>query len=116
MCAEEDIARQLFQNSEAVTIVRCDLGILRVVHQLVTGIDVGAANDDDMKSAAKFGLIEGPGCGALGVAGGEARRERNSAERNGVAVMQDAVDMRGREVHGFVVGVMEVGCAAGLDD
>ncbi len=97
-------------------VVGGDLRIDLVADELVAGIDVGAADDDDVERAAGFGFVEGPGGGALGVAGGEVRGEHGAAEANRVAVVEDAIDVRGREVHDLVGGVVEVGAAAGLDD
>ena len=84
-----------------MAIVGGDLRIGLVVDELVAGIDVGAADDDDVKGAAVFLLVEGPGGGALGVAGGEVRGERGAAEGDRVAVVKDAVDLRRREATSF---------------
>src|SRR5262245_35915414 len=47
---------------------------------------------------------------------GEVRGKRSAAERNGVAIVEDAVYLGLRKPHGFVGAVMEVFAAAGLDD
>src|SRR5580692_378525 len=44
------------------------------------------------------------------------RRERNAAERDLVAVMQNAIDMRGRKMHGLIAAIVEIRSAAGLDN
>ena len=86
-----------FEHLEFVPVVVGDLRIGLVADQLVAGIHVGAADDDDVQGSAVFRLIERPGGGALGVAGGQVRGERGAAERHGIAVVQHAVDLRRRE-------------------
>ena len=114
--AEEDVAGKILEDLKLVAVIGGDLGIGLVGDEFVAGVDVGAADDDDVKGATVFDFVEGPGGGAFGVAGGEVRGEGDAAEGDVIAVVEDAVNMRGREAHGFIGRVMEVGRATRLDD
>ena len=113
--AEKDVARQALEHFEFLAVVLGDLRIGTVGNQLVAGIDVGAANDDDMEGATVFRLIEGPGGRAFGVARGKVRGQARAAKAYLLAVVQNAVDLCRREVHGLVGRVLEVVFAARLD-
>ena len=113
--AEEYVAGKLAKDLELMAVVIGDLRVRFVVDEFVAGVDIGAADDDDVEGAAVVLLVKGPGCGALGVAGGEMRSERDTAERDGVTVMKSSVDLCGGEPHGPVVGVVEVVAASRFD-
>ncbi len=116
MRAEEDIAGQVFEDGKAALVVRCDLRIGLVAGELVAGIHVGAADDDDVQDATVLFLVHRPGRCAFGVARSEVRGENRAAEAHRVAVVQHAVDVSGRELHGMIRAVLKIGFAAGLDD
>src|SRR6185369_15101820 len=103
------------QNLKLVTIVVGDLRIGFVGNELVAGIDVGAADNDDVEGAAVFSLIEGPGRSAFRVARSEVSGQARAAKAYLLAVVQNAVDACRREVHGFVGSIFEVAFAARLD-
>ncbi len=69
-----------------------------------------------IEGSARPRFVHSPCRGPFGVACGEVRGEDDAAERDFVAVVKHAVDVRGREMHGLVGAVLEVGAAAGLDD
>src|SRR5579863_902225 len=78
--AKEDVAGQGFEDSKLVAIIVRDLRIGRVADKFVAGVHIGAADDDDMQGFSGFRLVHGPGCGSLGVPGGFAGGENDSAE------------------------------------
>src|ERR1700729_606224 len=92
-----------------------DVGIGWVVDELVTFQDAGAAYDNDVEDFARLGFIESVGDSAGSVTGSKMRDEGCTAEADFVAVMQDAVDVRGRIPHGFVVAESEISVAARFD-
>src|SRR5208282_3954929 len=108
MRAEEDVTGETLKHSELMAVIGGDSGIRRVAHKLVPRIDVGAADDNDVEGAACFRLVEGPGGSAFGVARCEVRGENCAPERDRIAIMQGAVDVRRREAHRLVVSVVEV--------
>src|SRR6478752_10748440 len=112
VCAEEDVAGELLQNLEFVAVVVGNLRVGFVGNELVAGIDVGTANNNDMEGAAVLRLIESPGCCAFGVACGEVSLQARTAKAYLFAVVQNAVDVCRREVHGIVGCVLEVALAA----
>ena len=75
MGAEENVAGQRFKHRKTALVVRSYLRISLVANQLVPGIHVGAADDDDVENAAAFCLVHRPGSGAPGVPGSEMRGE-----------------------------------------
>ena len=84
------------------------------VDEAEAGVDVPASDDDDVAGRAVVFGDHGPGGAAAGVAGGFVRGEDGAAERHRFAIMQDAVDLRGRI--GLLATVGEVGAAAVFDD
>ena len=44
------------------------------------------------------------------------RGENRAAEADGVAIVEDAINVRGREVHRRICAVLKIGLAARLDD
>src|ERR1039457_404405 len=115
MRAQENVAGQGVEHLKAVPVVLGDARIGLVADEFVAGVHVGAADDYYVESAARFGFVHCPGCGSLGVAWGEVGGEDGAAEAHDVAVVEDAVDMCWREVHGGICAVVEVRFAAGLD-
>ena len=60
MGAKEDVAWETPESLEFVAIVIGDVRIGLVVHELVAGIHVWAADDDHVEGAAVFSLVQGP--------------------------------------------------------
>jgi hypothetical protein len=94
--AEENVARQRFENPERSFVVRRDLRIGGVVYKLVAGIHIRATDDHDVVVLAVLVNFERPGGAAPRVAGREVRRQDNSAQPHLVAVVQNTADLRRR--------------------
>ena len=75
-----------------MTIVVGDFRVSLVIYKFVAGVDVGAADDDDVEGSSALLFVEGPGGGAFGVSRGEVRGKGGAAERDGVAVVKNVVD------------------------
>ena len=99
--AEKDVAGERFQHLELVAIVARDLRVGGVANQFVAGIHIGAADDHDVERLPALFLIEGPGGGALRMAGRLVGSENGSAQRNRVPIVEHAVHARGRETTGL---------------
>ena len=102
MRTEKDVAGELVKDGKAALVVRGNLRIGPVADEFVTGIDVWAADDDDVQKAAILGFVQRPGGGSFGVAGGEMRGEYRATERNCAAVVKNAINVRGRIVVSFL--------------
>jgi len=113
--AQEDIAGQALEHLELMAVVVGDARIGRIAHQFVAGIDIRTANDDNVERAPTLFLIKSPGGGSLGMAGGPMRGQHRASERDLVAVVQDAIDVRGGKPKSLVGRVVEVGPSAGLN-
>src|SRR5271157_28003 len=70
MSAEKNVAGQALEHLKAMMVVRSDLRIGLVVHQLIAGIHIWTADDDHVESTAGFGFIKGPSSGSSSVARG----------------------------------------------
>ena len=120
--AEEDVAGQGVQCGEGVLEIASDAGVGRwlagAVDEVVLGPEGIAAEDHDIAQlrgwVAGEMYAEGPCGAAAGVAGGLVGGEGEAAKRDRVVVVQDAVDVGGREGFERVAGGEEVGLAAGL--
>src|SRR4051812_2691309 len=61
MGAEEDVAGERFQDGESLGEVGGDFGVVGIVDEAKAGIDVGAADDDDIVGFSGVGRFPGPG-------------------------------------------------------
>lgn len=94
-------------------VVLGDLGIRCVADELVAGIHVRAADDDDVVGLPAVVHLHRPRRAALGVSRREVRDEHRAAELHLIAVVEDAIDLRGRVERGRRVAIVEVALAAG---
>ena len=83
------------------------------IDEAKSGIDVPAADDDDVDELALVGSAEGPGGASAGVAWSFVRDQHDAAQLDAIAIVEDAIDMGGRIE---VVGIEEVLCAAAFDN
>lgn len=116
MRAEKNVASQLVEDRKATFVVFGNLRIGSVADQLVARVHIWAADNYDVEKLTAFRLIESPRRGSPRVAGSEMRGKHCAAEIDGVAVVEDAIDVRGRVVVRFLRAVLEVGPAAGLNN
>jgi len=116
MSAQEDVAAQPAEHAKHALVVLGDLGVELVADELVARVHVGAADDHDVERLAAFGHLHRPGRAALGVARGQVRDQRRTAELDLVAIVEHAIDL-GRRVQPLrLAAVLKVRLAAGFDD
>src|ERR1700745_4109734 len=89
---QKNIARQQFQNRERFGKVVGDLRIIDVLDETIAGVNVRAADDDDLVAFAVVGGSPCPRGAAASVSGRAASNQSYAAELNGVSVIQDAID------------------------
>lgn len=92
---QEEVAGQFLKDGERVGEVTGDLGIGGVLDQLIAWIHIRAANDHDVVLLARVGRLACPGGTTSCVAGSQMRGHGNAAQRDVIAVCQDAVDGAG---------------------
>ena len=91
--AEKHVAGQALEDLEGLGKVGGDFGVVLVVDQLKPGIDVGAADDHDIVFLAAVLDAPGPRGAAARVAGRQTGDQRDAAELDFVAILQNAVDL-----------------------
>src|SRR5262249_16754845 len=69
-----------------------DLGVILVAGEPIAGVDIRAADDDDVVGLVPLSDAPGPGGAAAGVAGSAARGQGDAAEGDFLAVLEHAGD------------------------
>jgi len=113
--AEKNVAGERAESAKALGEIGSHVRIERVVNEVVSGGDVGSANDDDIERLAGFLCRHGPRRAALRVAGGFVGGERGVGQRDLFAVVQGAVDFGCWKKEFRAASVLEIGFATGFD-
>ena len=115
MRSQEDIAGEGLKGAEALLEVCRHVRIFGVVDEVVAGIYVRAADDDDVVTLAAFLRDHGPGGAALGVTGGFVSYECCLAQSDRFVVVEGVVDFGCGVEHFWSGAVLKICFAAGLD-
>ena len=110
--AQEDVARQLLEYAKHLLVVRRDLRILGIVHQLVSGIHIGTAHDHHVVTLAGIAGLQRPGGASLGVSRRKMRGKHRAAQPYFVAVVKNAIDFGRRIKILRLVPILEIGLAS----